>query len=407
MAVVFSLLLVPMVGARAQEGYRDHYREGREAFDAGRWEAVVSSMRLALKERANERGRVLGMPFGRYVPRYYLGVALAELGRCSSALRVIREAEEDGAVTKIPELFSDLEARKKACSGRLRSLQQELRRGRSEVADVRSLVESAMEKAENPILGTVEVQEGLERASEQLDAAEAGLKAAARAESPAAARRASDPALSVRSEVEDLLEVMAGREAAAREFAEQKRERVAELARQGRILVERAHQLEPLPAPLTDRVARLEHSLQRAAEDDAETDGVSTLEALERSLGRQVADLREALRPPPKAITAAAEAYLAGQYERAVSLLDEIPRGEGRAAAHACLLRLASWVTLAERTRREDLLERAAGEVDACPDLEEHADLPPGLFSPAVLSFLDAAIRARWGPPAPAARPLQ
>jgi hypothetical protein len=114
-----------------------------------------------------------------------------------------------------------------------------------------------------------------------------------------------------------------------------------------------------------------------------------------------VADLRAALRAPPEVLEAAARAYLLADHQRVIELLEEVGRGSGRIAAHACLLRAASWLTLAARQRREDLRARAAQEIDACPDLERHVDLSPALFSPAVVRFIESAIRSRHGPPPP------
>jgi hypothetical protein len=82
-------------------------------------EDAASYFRQALQLRGTDTGERISISgFGNiepYVPHYYLGVALMNLGDCRGALDSWALAEKDGAIQKT-NLRDDLEGGKKKCA---------------------------------------------------------------------------------------------------------------------------------------------------------------------------------------------------------------------------------------------------------------------------------------------------
>ncbi len=99
--------------------YKESYRAGIEAVDRERWDDVARYMHAAIAEqpRAGERVKIYGMRFEPYLPYFYLGLALYELGNWSGAVAAWESSERQGAV-RGPQLKT-LRKRRKVCERRL------------------------------------------------------------------------------------------------------------------------------------------------------------------------------------------------------------------------------------------------------------------------------------------------
>ncbi len=101
--VVLTLLLVfGPTDLYAQSGFQDAFRDGMAAFDQRRWmDAARQFQRAAqLKSDSGENVRLYGMRFESYLPQFFLGRALYELGDLSGAVRAFDASEQAGAVRR-------------------------------------------------------------------------------------------------------------------------------------------------------------------------------------------------------------------------------------------------------------------------------------------------------------------
>ena len=92
LAAVLCVLVVMIetTSISAQSSLRRHidYVDGIKAFKNGEWNRAVSYMQLALKEdeEDGELTRIYGNWYKPYLPRYYMGVSLYEMGCYEEAL---------------------------------------------------------------------------------------------------------------------------------------------------------------------------------------------------------------------------------------------------------------------------------------------------------------------------------
>jgi hypothetical protein len=99
--------------------YRDTYKRAIDAKNRRRWAEARTLFEEALSQNSVESNeRILISGFGNYepyVPRYYLGLALSNLGDCQGALQNWQQSETDGAVQKT-NLYSNLRSERAKCS---------------------------------------------------------------------------------------------------------------------------------------------------------------------------------------------------------------------------------------------------------------------------------------------------
>ena len=99
--------------------YRDTYKRAIDAKNRRRWPEARKLFEEALSQNGVESAeRILISGFGNYepyVPRYYLGLALRNLGDCQGALENWQRSETEGAV-KQTNLYSTLKAERAKCS---------------------------------------------------------------------------------------------------------------------------------------------------------------------------------------------------------------------------------------------------------------------------------------------------
>ncbi|RMH22312.1 MAG: hypothetical protein D6696_03750 [Acidobacteria bacterium] len=399
-----ALLIAAALPGVARGEWREHYNRGREAFAAGRYAEAVEALQAALAERSDERPGGGLLSGRRYTPRYYLGAALAELGRCREALAHFADAEAQGAIQKTPD-HADLLRRRHACEERLRRLETARRTARAAVEEMEQAARGlaalrrmpalaeAWEQGE-PSLAQLEDQAARQarQARQRLAAGEAGDDLAALAAAAEQAQRAAiayrdaaDEARSRRQAIDQAtasaLETLEATEASAHRALRS----VADLA--------------PYPPRLGARVAALERLLERVVATKGSA-RPAELAALTDELKKAMASLAAASRRPPEPLIDAVEHYLAGDYEGVFEALAERPFKDPRARAHSCLLRAAAayaMVQLDGAQEERGAATRLARALDDCRALRSPPAPDRRFFSPRFIAFFDRALTAPAG----------
>jgi len=141
LALVLVILLLNASSVRAADDFIDHYRRGLDAAAAQNWQSLRASMEsaIALNPTAQKRVRWKNESLP-YIPHYYLGVALLQLGDVEGALAEFETSRSQGIIQDTPYL-TDLR-RFEATA------QQELgRSAREATTDVRKMAETAINNA--------------------------------------------------------------------------------------------------------------------------------------------------------------------------------------------------------------------------------------------------------------------
>jgi hypothetical protein len=111
LALVHLLALVALPCALSAAGYEEAFRDGMSALDQKKWGVADASFRAAITANPKEGGkqiRVYGTWLLDYLPHYYLGVALYQLGDVEGAAQEWHESRRQGAILSTP-LVADLE----------------------------------------------------------------------------------------------------------------------------------------------------------------------------------------------------------------------------------------------------------------------------------------------------------
>ena len=101
--------------------YRETYRKAIDAKNRKRWDAAAQLFQTAVQQNGTDTGERISISgFGNiepYVPKYYLGLSLQNLGRCRDAVTAFDNSERDGAV-KSTNLYKSLVEGRTACQGK-------------------------------------------------------------------------------------------------------------------------------------------------------------------------------------------------------------------------------------------------------------------------------------------------
>lgn len=113
--LLLGLLLDPSL-LGAEGGFLEAYKQGLKALDNRQWELAAEKMREAVAGRSEESLRLPKKGYLRkYLPHYYLGVALFELGDCAGALESWAESERQDVVTRRQGVYDDLRRDREQC----------------------------------------------------------------------------------------------------------------------------------------------------------------------------------------------------------------------------------------------------------------------------------------------------
>ena len=101
--------------------YRNTYVRAIDAKDRKRWDQAAQLFQQSIELNATdtaERINISGFGhFEPYLPKYYLGVSLQNLGRCADAVKAFDDSERDGAV-KNTNLYKSLQQNRQACQSK-------------------------------------------------------------------------------------------------------------------------------------------------------------------------------------------------------------------------------------------------------------------------------------------------
>lgn len=423
---VLLLVAAPLSG---DDGWGDFYKRGLKAVEARDWTTVKASMEsaIALKPVAQKPARWKNETL-TYVPHFYLGIALLELGDVDGALEAFRVSESQGVIQK-DALFSD-QRRWEA-----RAQQEKGRSAREAATDVRKTAEAAINAATMAKAGAIGAgadrtedfnkgsriladavsafdksgidQEGYRQVAQKADEARVLFESAQKSvrTRPAVrpttkpvepARPAEDPRLS--QQLQD-------------ERAEI-RTKLADL--NGRLL--EAEGKYPDDAEFQTFVLNTRSQSEQWAAMLPATSDLAELQKISQSVTAAVDDLTQqtvALRaaaaakaePPPPAeeetprtaedvsrtnaeLKRAWSAFVKGDVEACQKISNGIV--EGRVgSADAYMLRAIAAYTQAMTLEREDLLERAAADFATAVRLNPSAKMDKRYFSPKLVSFFE------------------
>lgn len=395
--VVLSVLIC--AGALGAQSSRERYRQGLDAYGDGRWQAVVDAMQAAIADRDQAR---VGALARRYTPRFFLGVALAELGDCRGALEAWRVSTEQGQIQKTDD-FAELEQRQSACDDRLRQVALAAERTREALASAETAGEAWREQADEPsyrrLLGAagdplrrqaeaaetelVDASRALDEAITEEDADRLGTAAALAEGAEAAFRRLGE---SLEQRLRDASE------------ASSARERLTETAETARRLLRGLQDLMPFPPELGNRVADVEVRLEEveALTGEIPAEQVSALDA---QLAETIIAVRSSARRPPAPLVEAVEAYLQADHEGVFEALSDAERAlrGRRAQEQACLLRAAAAFSAKVLAGADDTSLESARLDQAIIDCRSIGTPPKPdttFFSPRFVAFFEAAMAA-------------
>ncbi len=428
-AILLLLLLAagPLSGA---DDHIDHYKRGLDAAAAQNWAAVKSSMETAIgmKPLAQKRVRWKNESFP-YIPHYYLGVALLQLGDVDGALEAFEVSKSQGVVQET-QYWAD-QRRFEATAQ-----QEKGRSAREATTDIRKLAQTAINNATIAKAGAVgagaDRTEDFQKASRLLaDAADAFDRAGVDSD-------AYQSVAATAGEAKALFET-AQKNVRARPPARPVTRPVidpAKVAEEARLAKELEDLRAEVRAKLSDLNGRLEDAEEKY-EDDPEfqtyvlnsrsqaeqweamlpaTTEPAALQRISQSatssiedLAQQTAALRAAAaakaEPPPAVVPdkpATAEAvtktnaelksawtaFVKGDLDTCERIANHIV--ESRVgSADAYMLRAVASYTKAMSLEREDLLDRAAADFAAAVRLNPGAKMDKRHFSPKLVSFFE------------------
>jgi hypothetical protein len=423
---VLALVALPMSG---DDGWGDYYKRGLNAVKSQDWATVKASMESAitLKPAAQKPARWKNETL-TYVPHFYLGVALFQLGDVDAALEAFRVSESQGVIQK-SELWRDQ---------RRWEAEAQKAKGRSAieaVSDDRKAAENAISSAMIAQAGAVgagaDRSEDFQKATRLMSDATAALDKAGT--DPAAYAQAERKA----NEAKALFE-SAQRNVRTRPVARPPAkpavdpEKAAEAARLAQELEDQRAQIRTKLADLNGRLNEAEEKYPDDAEfqtfvlntrsqseqwtamlpatgDKAELQRISqSVTSSIEELAQQTAALRAAAaakaEPPPvvkdeprtaEAVSRAnAElkrawsAYVKGDIDGCAKIANEVVESRS-GSSDAYMLRGIASYTSAMTLEREDLLERAAADFATAVRLNRAARIDKRHFSPKLVAFFE------------------
>ena len=400
MALTTSIVIAVLALGAAQlprAQFLERYVEGLQEVRLENWQTVTVSMRAAIAEQPRERARLpLRRYFRPYIPHYYLGVALFNLGDCAAAKYEWDLSESYGVISDRAE-GADVVLKRRECEQR-RAARSELRAaisaaieaGRRRAAAVDSLL-----PAQSPtwLSGSPSFADKRRRVDEDLNDLQAELDRPASDRDSESLRRVLDTAGAVAKRIAALDRDLRASLASATEQVAALQSEIFDLAEEGRRALRSTAYLAPYPRRVADRRETLDALLRAESGGQSPTD-IPALQERRAQLIAATKDLGEVAAPPPRILLRAAEAHFEGRYLDAVGLLEGRDPASRRARAHARLLLSASryklWI---EGGAEEDsqLLILAGDDARAALEADPRLVPLPSLFSPAFRAFFDKA----------------
>jgi tetratricopeptide (TPR) repeat protein len=399
-----GLLLSLLAAGTAVATPKETHKLGVEAIEAGRWEDAERFFREAIAEKPEEK--VSKFFDTAYLPHFYLGVALSELGRCQEALDALTESDRQGQIQK-SDHASELNQRRTRCQNDLRRIETAKREAEAVLGradEAAAALKSLSSKPElaplwnqgEPSFGSRQrsAEKKLAAARERFEAGGAGDELNRLDEAKSLADAALAELKATHTDARRRLGELNAATAAALEQLEVVEEGARELLRS-------VSDLAPYPRRLGSRVAAVD-GLLTAVEESRSSAKPERLTELAAELTDAMGTLRRAAVRPPRELARAVETYLEGSYQDALALLDAAGlTANARARPYVCLIKAAShhglWVLGGERD--DALRDLAVEAITACAGnktSDEPPSLPvsPKIFSPRFIEFYDATLQA-------------
>ena len=363
-----AMMLVAVAGSRTLHAdYRAEFRNGVRAYNKGRWSETADSMRKAIAESGREsaeRINISGTWYVAYMPHFYLGVALAKLGRCDEARPELAASEAQGIVQKFE--YATLRVTRDGCG--LAPQPQPLT---ASSTPVKPLTEPP---SRTPIATATIATDtrAPQPVAPPLTASSAGVTPAPQPVGPQSVPSAlpAGDALtaskrSLQSNVDDVRRLLAANQSSTPR------------ARDAR-------------TKLSNALATASRALTSSSP--------ATIALASNSLTASLNDYRGALGSlPPRTLADAINAYAGGDYGRAIKLLDGTNASDGVYRGQIALFRAAArysqYVMAGERDG--GLKRRVEDDVLAFRGIDPNRPLDPRLFSPKFLSFVARTVRSR------------
>lgn len=393
---VGGLLLAGLLAASGP-ALADGYKDGLDALEAGEWVAAERHFRAAIEDKPEARKRLFAKP---YMPYYYLGVALAEQGRCEEALEAFTESEHQGLITEQAEEHADLERRRQACRQRierrnevdaaLAAARQAVEAARAEAQSVASL-RQAPDLARRWGQGSPSLARREAQAQSRLDEAVRVLEAFRRGQDdPGTLRQVTEAARQAREELASILADARSLRGEVRATREGLLDELDGAAEQARSALDASRDLAPYPPSITAQRREILRLLEQR-EALATSATLDEIESLRDRLRQAARTLRDESAGPPGELLAAAGALFSGRYGQVLELLEDRTFPNRRANAHAHLLRAAARYYLYEAGERQDetLLDAARKDAAVARRMDSGVTLPERAFPPGFRKLWD------------------
>lgn len=370
------------VYAAPRPRYEMIYGQGMISLEIKDWPQVVANMSAAIRENPIESATPVRLERSTapYLPHYYLGIALCELGPSNvsyytAAVAQLRESERQGVIQHFPAEYRLLQ------TSATRAAFQAVVVARPRYDNVDGKKPDAFTSFFDSIAAPVN------RFVTDNGAVRAVVTAAA------LVRRGFGGAAR-----EEAIVRQAEAEKASREREElargDMRRQIEKRIDAGRNLVTLAGREKAQPA--TEAARDLEGVISRAALL-ASNAPLSDLQDISDRLDNALANTRAALQKagspnmPPALLFDATASFFAGDYARSVSVLDAAAFDDARATVQALMVRAAARqaLYLAGGEKDRTLLDRAAEDVKQCRRLDPKI-APPQAFSPVFRQFFGA-----------------
>lgn len=379
--------------------YRDSYRRGIQAYNRRNWTEAARQFREAIAEQpvdTGERINISGMDFRRYMPQFYLGVALKNVNDCAGALvawqrtdtRVVEQARELGNLNTSRQACQALVAKAGAPS--------------STPAKPNPPATTAPSVATAPPVpsATTPTTDG-EAMTAALERARTALATATQED--AAIRSLEADIRGARAGVWQERELEPAYEAARRTLTTARsRFEAAETGSDARAINDAgtlannaATQLGAVRQHALARRDELRRELAAAAATRPSAPSTpatapATAPSNSGAAGNPMpAPVRATEGPPPQLLVAAASLYFSGDYAGARARLSDARFPPGLASTQAALFRAASAYSLylvgGERTA--SLLEDATAQVRLCRESDPALRPDPRVFTPRFVEF--------------------
>jgi len=392
---IWILLGLALHAWPAAADFRDDYKRGIEALERGQWSQAATLFRQAAAERPDEKARLSRSPFSkRYLPHFYLGEALLEMGDCERALTAWAESERQGVVTRLPEYQSLIDGRE-ICRQQAATRSDSQRRAEVEIANAEAAARRVgrlqTDLGSNWPGAASSLGARESDAEQRLRAARSQLAAAVASEDLDGMRQSAVLAREARQLLETVEREAIQHQAQLRLQQGALIAEVARLTEQAEAQVRATSPLRPYPRELGRIVAEVSKLIEESRQAGP-TQDLDSLHGLQAALEDAVARLTDAAAPPPAALADAAGLFFDGDYESALELLDGLQPASRRVALQAHILRAAASFTLYQLggANGAELLESAQAEVEACLEIDAANRPPASPFSPRFIEFFES-----------------